>query len=345
MIELRKKIIEIEKEYLELLESIKEKKETLSLIAVLDSIRLFWFKNRNIVSLYLFTLKEKEVFSYSGATYLDISSKDYYGFLVCGKIHVMDDQLYKYADTVLLKDSFPSRDKFINQVFKTLEDNISVLKELSDIVILLPIRLFFEKTNFYEIAEGLFLDFFDKKFSTVQDYLNICHTSKDIDSFFREDLKKSIFIHDKDTHSKGFEERINDIPKEIYGTYEIGQAFLFSLMGYLIQSLEIIETIHQYNIIPIIRNDVTLSYVYILERNIPDNQEIVNKTGLANTIYRLCRKHINIFENMSPREIYKKYGELDIFSKLYGKLDLTKKFIDEIRFENRVKCIEEFLLK
>lgn len=53
MIEIRQKVKEIEQEYLHLLEQIYEQKESLSLLAILDAIRLFWFKNRNAVFIFL----------------------------------------------------------------------------------------------------------------------------------------------------------------------------------------------------------------------------------------------------------------------------------------------------
>ena len=59
MIEIKQKINKIEKEYLHLLEQIYEQKESLSLLAILDAIRLFWFKNRNAVFIFFDWLKEK----------------------------------------------------------------------------------------------------------------------------------------------------------------------------------------------------------------------------------------------------------------------------------------------
>lgn len=341
MIKIKQKISEIELEYLHLLEQIEQKRNSLSLLAVLDAIRLFWFKNRNVVSLFLKTLKEKEVFIYTGATYLDVSDKEFYGFIACGKIHVMDDQLYKYADTVLLKDDFPSRDKLLEQIFITIKDNISVLRELKDFVFLLPVRLFYENTDFYKLAEKIFLEFFDNKYKTISDYFSNCRTSTDIADFFREDLKNRILLHDRDDFRMPFEERINTIPKELYGFSDIAHTFLLSLMGYLIQSLEILESTHDFNMISIIRNDVTLSYLYLIEGSISTENNYLNKTVLANSVYRYIRKNIKIIEKMSIDEVFHNFSNANLFSEIYQKLELEKQSIDDIDFSIRMKTIEE----
>ena len=345
MIEIKQKISEIELEYLHLLEQIDEKKDLLSILAILDAIRLFWFKNRNVVSIFFETLKEKEVFIYTGVTYLDVSDKEYYGFIACGKIHIMDDQLYKYADTVLLKDDFPSRDKLLEQIFITIKDNISVLKELKDHVFLLPVRLFYEKTDFYKLAENVFLEFFVKKFNTVSDYLSNCKTSSDIANLFRDDLKKRILLHDNDNLQVSFEERINNIPKDLYGFSDIEHTFLLSLMGYIIQSLEILESTHDFNMIPIIRNDVTLSYLYLIEGSISTDNDFLNKTVLANSVYRCIRKNIKIVEKMSIDEVLENFSNVNIFYEIYQKLELEKRSIDDIDFSTRMKTIEEAFIE
>lgn len=341
MIEIKQKVNEIEQEYLHLLEQIYEQKESLSLLAILDAIRLFWFKNRNAVFIFFEALKEKEVFIYTGATYLDVTNKEYFGFIACGKIHVMDDQLYKYADTVLLKDDFPSRNKILNQVFITIKDNISVLKDLNDYIFLLPVRLFYEKVDFYKLAENVFLNFFDNKFKTPHDYFLNCKTITDISKSFREDLKNRILLYDSDDIRMTFEQRMNNIPKDLYGFSDISHTFLLNLMGYIIQALEIVEVIHDFNMIPIIRNDATLSYFYLIEASTSTDDNYLNKSILANSIYRYFRKNLKSIKELSINEVSKKYSDTNIFYEIHKKLELEKKSIDDIDFATRMKIIEE----
>lgn len=341
MIEIKQKIYEIEQAYLNLLENIYEKKDSLSLLAILDAIRLFWFRNRNTVSIFFETLKEKEVFIYTGATYLDVTDKEYYGFIACGKIHVMDDQLYKYADTILLKDDFPSRDRLLNQVFITIKDNISVLKDLNKCIFLLPVRLFYEKIDFYRLAENVFLELFDNKIDTIHNYFTKCKTSKDIATLFRRDLEKRILLHDYDNLEIPFEQRINNIPKELYGFSDISHTFLLNLMGYIIQTLEIVEVIHDFNMIPIIRNDATLSYLYLIEASTSTDTNFLNKSVLANSIYRYFRKNLKRIELLSIEDVLEKYSDANIFYEIYNKLGLDTKSIDDIEFTIRMKIIEE----
>ena len=345
MIELKQKIKEIEYNYINLLESIDKETTDSSVFSSLDSIRLFWYKNRKIVNLFLSSLKYKNAFFYSGATHLDVNDKEFYGFLACGKIHIMDDQLYKFAETILMGKNIPGIEQIKHQFQITLHDNISVLKSLKNIIYLLPVRLFMFSNKPFEIAEKCFLSFFDNKFSSIDDYLKACKTADDIKNYFRDDLKKGILFYKNDSFDLSFAERINKIPKELYGDLDINYIFLFCLIGYITQTLEILECMHKFNIIPIIRNEETLSFIFLLEPNLSNTNEYINKIVLSNTIFKLFNKHLVMFKDKSPQEINDIFNKKDLFTKFYSYFDLSEKSICDIPFDNRIHIIEEELLK
>lgn len=342
MINLEKRVLEVETEYLTLLQSIEKTYTDQNVFSVLDSIRLFWFKNRKLVSLFLQTLKAKEAFSYSGATHLDVNDKEYYGFLAVGKIHIMDDQLYKYADILLQGRDFPGVELIKKQIKITLEDNIKVLQDLNGIVLLLPVRLFYENLEIiHKTAETCFLNFFNNKYSSIHSYLEKCRTIEDIKENINGEIFKSIFIWDNDDINISFTERLKLIPDSLYHTENIAVNFFLSIQGFLISALEMLETMHDYGIIPIVRNKATLSYLYLLEPNLNKDFDYLNKIVLANEIFAVINQNIEDYEQFTPNEINECFIKAAFFYKLFNDLELSKRSINDITFVNRINLIKE----
>ena len=347
MIKLDEKIYEIENDYLQLLQNIKGTITENNITSALDSIRLFWYKNRKVVSMFLQTLNNKQAFSYSGATQLDVKDKEYYGFLAVGEIHIMDDQLYKYADCLLQGVEIPGNEIIRKQVFTTLDDNICLLKELNEIILLLPVRLFF--TNKLDIihkaAEQCYLSFFNNHFASINDYFDTCRTADDIDKYFSNDLKKSIYICDHDSLDLEFTERIKYLPNDFFYNNNEGEKFFHSLIGFIVSGLEILETMHDYGIIPIIRNPATLSYIYLLEPNLSPDILFLNKTVLANEIFAIVNQNLNRFKDCTPKEMNDLCRINNIFETLYNDFELSSQSINKINFNDRVEKIRTRILK
>ena len=345
MIKLDEKIYEIENEYLQLLQNIKKNITENNIKPSLDTIRLFWYKNRKVVSMFLQTLNDKQAFSYSGATHLVVNDKEYYGFLAVGEIHIMDDQLYKYADCLLQGNEVPGNEIIKKQIFRTLDDNICLLNDLKEIILLLPVRLFF--TNNLEIihkaAEKCFLSFFNNKFNSLNDYFEICKTAEDIDKYLSDDIKKSIFICDNDRFDLAFTERIKLLPNVFFSSSDVDN-FFHSLIGFIISGLEILESMHDYGIIPIIRNPATLSYLYLLEPNLSKDITFLNKTVLANEIFAIINQNMNKFEDYTPKEMNDLCKVNNIFELLYKDFELSTKSINQINFNDRVEMIKTGIL-
>jgi hypothetical protein len=292
------------------------------------------------------TLKEQNAFSYSGATYLDVDDKEYYGFLAVGKIHIMDDQLYKYADIVINGNSFEGNEMIKTQIFQTLTDNIKVLSNLKGIILLLPVRLFFTNLEtIYTVAEKCFLDLFERRFCSIKNFFDTCKSITDIDKAMSENMKKTIFICDNDNFDISLEERIKLIPDNLIAERDDVSKFFFSIMGYLVSSLEIIENMYKYGIIPIIRNKATLSYVCILEQNSIDNNfNYLNKIIIAHEIFWVINQNINLFEKYSPCEINSFFHKKNLFDMVFKKIKLSEKFIDGINFSEIENTIKKAIL-
>ena len=345
MIKLEEKIKEVDNNYLNLLNFIKNSCAENNIFSALDSIRIFWYKNRKLVSLFLQTLKEREAFSYSGATYLDVDDKEYYGFLAVGKIHIMDDQLYKYADIAINGKNFEGIELIKTQIFQTVNDNIKILSNLKGIVLLLPVRLFFTKLeNIYTIAEKCFLDLFENRFCSIKNFFDNCKSITDIDKAISENVKKTIFICDNDNFDISLEERIKLIPNNFMGERNDVSKFFFSIIGYLVSSLEIIENMHNYGIIPIIRNRATLSYVYILEQNnIDNNFNYLNKIIIAHEIFWIINQNTSVFEKYSPYEMDSFFRKKNLFDTIFKKFKLSERSIKDINFFEIKKTIKKII--
>ena len=346
MINLEKRILKVEEEYLQLLQSIDTSFEEKSVCSILDSIRLFWYKNRKLVSLYLQTLMGKEAFSYSGATHLDVNDKEYYGFLAVGKIHIMDDQLYKYADMVLLGKNVSGIEIIKKQILITLVDNIKVLQELRGIIVLLPVRLFYENLQIiHNSAEKCFLSFFNNKYSSIQCFLEECKSVDDLISNISEDIIKSIFLCDNDDFNLSIYERIKRIPDAISKMENDVFKFFLSIQGFLISSLEMLEVMHDFDIIPIVRNRATLSYLYLLEPNLNNDFQYLNKIVLANEIFAIINQNRERFEGLSPEQANNVFDKSNIFDALYKKFGLENTPINSINIHERVDDIKHTVNK
>jgi len=197
----------IQKEYLELLQSIKKtiSKENAELL--LDEIQIFWKKREQKIDFILKWLSsEKYVISYfTCATVLDTAGTDYYSFLLTGDYHIFDDPVVFHLGSSTKTDGEFS-EYLLNMVIKTIEDNIRILTSYNHFIWVIPIRFLYSALSTIDDIEGkvdnLFLSLFSN-ITSMDEYFSKCESVSDIDTNISEVKKRMICLSEnerKDSH-------------------------------------------------------------------------------------------------------------------------------------------------
>ena len=101
---------------------------------------------------------------------------------------------------------------------------------------------------------------------------------------------------------------------------------------------------HDYGIIPIIRNPATLSYIYLLEPNLSNDISFLNKTVLANEIFAIVNQNLNKFDDYTPKEMNDLCRNNKIFETLYNDFELSMQSINQIKCNDRAEKIKTRIL-
>lgn len=159
-------------------------------------------------------------------------------------------------------------------------------------------------------------------------------------------MDKTIFFDEEDDRALSLVERfkgyVNRIP-EAQGLGNDNQIFLYTVMGHLVQALDIIKLCVYFNCAPYIRYDITFKYVAVIGKNFVSNDEIcklLNKGIIANTFY-------NRFEKQKVEAVdFNKYATLvnnyRRDNSLYNQIDINDK---ELLPKNIIPIIDEYFEK
>lgn len=299
------KIKQIQIEYKDLLKLLLPTLKTAVSLSALDEINLFWFKNINLVNLYLANeFAGKDSYVFTASTLMDFDDKEHYPFLLLGKHHILDDPLCRYANTYSkIKNTdlgLNVSENLLSQTVITAEDNIKIIEKCGGNIIILPLRLLGqspEDLDFLKMGEIAFVSLF-KDIKSIKEYFEKCRSLADITKYIRKDIIKTILFSESDDNSLSFEQRYQHAKEEnshIFN-YNSSEAYNFFVMiyGYIQQAVDIIVSCLEYECIPFIRSTMSLYYVLLLENSfmdIPFISEMRYKMYIANLIYRLCNKN------------------------------------------------------
>ena len=296
------KMHHLQSEYLILLKRLKPKFGGLYTKEVLDEINMFWYKNRNIVNLYLENfVPNNDAYVFTAITYLDVDANEQYPFMFLGKTHILDDPLGKYCELCYLNNKL--EEGLFEQVRLCLDDNIKVLESLVPHIITIPFRLFnqnikYAEKEFYQIGEYVFTSMFDGVESIAQYFAEI----KDINQLYSKlvnGMEHAILFSNSDDQNKEFFERFN--AAKMHNADMLSAAtddvtkFFMLVFGPIQQAIDIILSCQQYKCIPFIRYPVTLNYVLILLDNFRDKhgfKVMKDKVCVANVLYKVCDNEI-----------------------------------------------------
>lgn len=292
------KMYELQHDYCELLKELLPIVNTEYYNMALDKVIIFWRSNTKIIDMYLRHYVSKyDAYVFTGATYMDVSENEQYPFMLFGDFHIMDDSLCKMSQAYNGMDEEQVAESSIETLCDVIKDNIRIIEECHGKIIVVPVSLLnrtFEKEEFVKMGEQLFISLFHG-IESIKDFLTKCNTIDDIISFANDNFAKFIlFDQEDDPKSDNISERFNAaksrMPTILGGINSDAKAFFLLVYGNLSQALDIVLEAVEYEMVPFIRNDITLYYVLLLLEALSDvvPHDLKNKIRLANLTYNIC---------------------------------------------------------
>ncbi|CUX72132.1 hypothetical protein BN3590_04591 [Clostridium sp. C105KSO15] len=318
---LMQELLGIQEEYKQLLEELCDEKDKDEFVYIIDEITLFWYSKRNVIELIMENISEKfDTYLFTGATYLDIGEGEHYPFVSLGKVHIVDDPLAKYAEaiTLNLNDSFFKMMK--KQIILAFDDDLRVLRECFGNIFLLPVTLLMKLEDgvVKHGSEKVLLSMFKEELS-IKEVFGVKSLAELISMMKDGIQERVVFLEDEDRKEDiivRFETYINEMNNP-FGDMPASQKFLYSTLGFISQSLQILLCTAQYKIIPYIRYDVTFNYLMIIGENFLDvvhMQEIIFKMAFTHFFYKKFNwELINLAEFNKYCDVV---GKIDIISQL-----------------------------
>jgi len=287
-------ILDIQDQYKSLLLSVREAKNDPHFFSLLDEVAVFWKENLKKVDLLIRHLPANRLkYFFTASTFMDIEDYEHYAFVALGAIHIFDDPL----PSLIIKDqSFDLCSKshhVTNEINRLVTDNIKVLEEGSGIILILPIRMLYDKyaaNSNTDTVEDFFLGLFSDV-KTFSNYMTDINSIQDIEQHLRPEIVNAI-IFCPDTVDASFQERFRKA--RLYYNLDFAanmsdsEFFHMIVRGYLEQCHRIIMISLAYDIIPYLRDSVALFYLVLILNNLKSCNEVdflTNQSILANIFY------------------------------------------------------------
>lgn len=292
--------MQIQEEYRNLLVLILPLLKTRPSLEVLDEINLFWIKNISLVRLYLSNeFAGKDSYLFTASTFLDVTEKEHYAFLLLGKHHVLDDPLCKYSDLCIKAQELFIAEEIMEQIVKTAEDNIKIIENCKNEILIFPVRLasqFPNDASVFKIGERLFTELF-VDINSIHEYFEKCDSYSDILQYARDDIGEIVLFSEYDDKNISFEKRFKQAKKNTKSVYDYkdtdANAFFMMVFGQIQQAAEVIISCSEYKCNPFIRCQIALNYISLVKNGIGDIPAIPDmrfKMCVANLVYRICDK-------------------------------------------------------
>lgn len=293
-------VLEVQKEYKDLLVCLREVLAQNNSAPILDEIEVFWYKHRNLVKNAIrYLSKPYHTYVFTAAVILDIDDLEHYPFLCLGDYHIWDDPIFSY---IRMKEKSPNEvfnKEIEEQINRTIGDNIRIISELNDYILILPIRMISEVNpdDREKASKKAFFNLFKQPPTSISDYLKNYSSIEDIDRGIVEEIKDMIIFSENDTTSDDFIKRFNADKEEsqlpIRENASDAEIFLIRVLGYISQAIDIISNAVAYRFVPYIRYNVAFKYTLILYgafEEIPEGELWINKLIIAHILHKTFDK-------------------------------------------------------
>lgn len=316
-------MITIQMEYLDILKTLSEKMTMDNVYLLIDEIKQFWIKNEMKIEFIIENiLDNNNITFFTAATVLDLSGGDQFPFLLCGEYHIFDDPLFSHLENANL--DLGSYSQFLyEKATITINDNIRIIENHSDLIWVIPIRLLYssiDKDVLNRNVENIFVSLLNGV-TDLNDYFSKCKNIDDIDKHFKPELINSVNLTVNERHGMTLKEKFACIKKEKaaqkLNAPNDAVLFYMTLGGLIGQSIDIIYTSSTSRLIPFIRYEPTYHTIMLLMNNFKtiDKQFIDMETKI--TRYFLIQLFIN-------KDDYIGF-DLNIFSDLVAKHGVRQK--------------------
>lgn len=296
---LKEKVISLQNDYCYILKEAVSKFSTEDFPMIVDEINLFWFANRDLVKLILNNISsDYDCYTFTGATFLDIDDLEHYPFVALGRVHVVDDPLYKYAGIVSSIHNQDFAEQLRGQMLLAIKDNIKILENYSDTIYILPVTLISDNTSdlLKKAAEQAFFSMFKDNSITLKKYCNEFIYIEDIKKALRDGVSETLVFSDDNNGDDLCSRFRNHIAQVHPFSDEINEAMIFFYIvnGFFLQAFDILLRCAEYHMIPYLRYEVTFRYTILLGTNFSNNTEmqmILFKSICTHLLYRVFDKN------------------------------------------------------
>ncbi len=249
---------------------------------LIEDVLLFWYKHNSYVSYFLNNISIHDKVAYlSGAVRLDIKNNGHYEFGILGNYRIVNEPFLK------MKDFYQnSVDKlnylYVNQyITDTYIDVMGILEKYTDDFWILPLELIFEndrKSHFnaaLDIAEKLFFQFFKEPINSMKEFYNTYPTYEEIEKGLVPNAKNHIIFNDFQDINLSIRERVEKFMQanqEVLPDICLSESEKYAMFTcqHLMEILNIMNLMIEYNMCPFIRSDVVFSYFLLLYSNYTD---------------------------------------------------------------------------
>lgn len=273
------KVIGLQEEYLHLLQKLQNYTSIDDFRYVVNEIDIFWFSHRKIVDLFLQHVGEgKNAYLFCGAVYLDFDADEHYPFLAIGDIHIVDDPLPKCVHALKLSPNDSYYQAIKDQLVSAFFDDIKILTQLSGKILLLPVNDALRRIDnqiSIELAKKFLLSMFPEPISMEQIF-----QIDDFDKLVSQmspDALDMISFTEEDHSGEPIETKLTRytaLTGNAYGNIPLSQQLIHTILGFLIQSVDILSMGAQFSLIPYIRDNSIFQNTLCIGGQFGDSKDI-----------------------------------------------------------------------
>ncbi|MFA9397407.1 MAG: hypothetical protein ACERKV_03960 [Clostridiaceae bacterium] len=346
---LKEKIISLQNDYCYILKETVSNFSTEDFPMIEDEINLFWFANRDLVKLILKNISsDYDCYILTGASFLDIDDLEHYPFVVLGRVHVVDDPLYKYAGIISSIHNQNFAEQLREQMLLSIKDNIKILENYSDIIYILPVTLMSDNDTdlLKKAAEQAFFSMFKDNSITLRKYCNEFINIEDVKKALRDGVGETLIFSDDnngDDLCSRFRRHIaqghpfNDQTNE-------AMLFFYTINGFFLQAFGILRRCEEYQMIPYLRYKVIFQYTILLGNNFANSMEmqmILFKSICTHLLYTVFDK--NKIKNIDFEYFINNLNKMNFNDNLFGALNKAEVNLSKPSFEKIMDIMKDEL--
>ena len=249
---------------------------------LIEDVQVFWYMHNSYVIYFLNNISIQDRVAYlSGAVRLDIKNNGHYEFGIIGNYRIVNEPFLKMK--VFYQNNLNEFNYvYINHyVIDTYTDVMEILEKYVDDFWILPLDSILENDrNAYidtikELANKLFFQFFKKTINSMEEFYNTYGTYEEIEKGLVPNAKEHIIFNDFRDISLSIRDRVDKFIQENQEAVpnidlSDSEKFVMFTCQHLMQIIDIMDIMIQFNMCPFIRSDVVFSYFLLLYSNYSD---------------------------------------------------------------------------